>query len=77
MGSCIPIEALESVMCDVIKIRLKRRYTTRSGKGNQLLNIKTAVEQPIIKLGILGGALILFYFPLHLFFLDVTHDTFQ
>ena len=27
-------EALESVMCDVIKIRLKRRIATRSGKGN-------------------------------------------
>ena len=31
-------EALESVMCDVIKIRLKRRIATRSRKGNQLLN---------------------------------------
>ena len=38
-------------MCDVIKIRLKRRYATRSGKGNQPQNIKTAVEQPILKLG--------------------------
>ncbi len=37
-------EALESVMCDVIKIRLKRRIATRSGKGNQPLNIKTALE---------------------------------
>ncbi len=27
-------EVLESVMCDVIKIRLKMRVATRSGKGN-------------------------------------------
>ena len=46
------IEVLESVMCDVIKIRLKRRIATRSGKGNQPLNIKTAVEWPILKLGL-------------------------
>ncbi len=38
------MEALESVICDVIKLRLKRRIATRSGKGNQPLNIKTAVE---------------------------------
>ncbi len=38
-------EALESVMCDVIKIRLKIRIATRSGKGNQPLNIKTAIER--------------------------------
>ena len=31
-------------MCDVIKIRIKRRDATRSGKGNQPLNIKTAVK---------------------------------
>ena len=37
-------------MCDVIKIRLKRRIATRSGKGNQPLNIKTVVERPILKL---------------------------
>ncbi len=36
-------EALESVKRDVIKIRPKRRTATRSGKGNQLLNIRTAV----------------------------------
>ncbi len=36
-------------MCDVIKIRLKGRDTT-SGKENQPLNIKTAVEWPILKL---------------------------
>ncbi len=42
-------ESLESGMCDVIKIRLKRRDATRSGKGNQPLNIKTAVEQPLLK----------------------------
>ncbi len=45
-------EALESVLCDVIKIRLKRRDTTRSKKGNQPLNIKTALERPILKLGL-------------------------
>ena len=28
------------------------RYATRSGKGNQPLNIKTAVERPILKLGL-------------------------
>ena len=39
-------------MCDVIKIRLKSRITTRSGKRNQPLNIKTAVEMPILKLGL-------------------------
>ncbi len=46
------VEALESVMCDVIKIRLKRRTATRSGRGNQPLNIKTAVGRPILKLGL-------------------------
>ncbi len=45
-------------MCDVINIRLKRRIAARSGKGNQLLNIETTVEQPILNLGlqILGEA---------------------
>ena len=43
-------EALKSVTCDVIKINLKRRIASRSWKGNQLLNIKTAVERPILKL---------------------------
>ena len=53
-------EALKSVMCDVIKIRLKRRIASRSGKGNPLLNIKIAVERPILKLGLpnLGGVFI-------------------
>ncbi len=51
-GKIISMEALESVMCDVIKIRLKRRIATRSGKGKQPLNIKTAVERPILKLGL-------------------------
>ena len=37
-------------MYDVIKIRQKRRIATRSGKGNQLLNIKTAVERPILRI---------------------------
>ena len=39
-------------MCDVIKIRLKRWIATRSGKGKQLINSTTAVEQPILKLGL-------------------------
>ncbi len=39
-------------MCDVIKIRLKRRTAKRSGKGNQPLNIETAVKRPIFKLGL-------------------------
>ncbi len=41
---------LESGMCDVIMIRLKRRDAKRSGKGNQPLNINKAVERPILKL---------------------------
>ncbi len=45
-------EALECGMRDVIKIRFKRRYATRSGKRNQPLNIKAAVERPILKLGL-------------------------
>ncbi len=45
-------EVLESVMRDVIKIRLKRRIASRSGKGNQSLNIITAVERPILMLGL-------------------------
>ena len=36
-------------MCDVTKIRLKRRTATRSGKGTQPLNIKTAEDRPILK----------------------------
>ena len=39
-------------MCDGIKIYLNRRIATRSGKGNQPLNNKTAVERPISKLGL-------------------------
>ncbi len=41
--------ALESAMCDFIKISLKRRIATRTGKENQPLSIKTAVERPILK----------------------------
>ncbi len=65
-------EALESVMCDVIKIRLK------SGKGNQPLKFKIVVRRPILKLGLPN-----FYFtsrcipPFQLYVYDVTHDTFQ
>ncbi len=44
------VVAPESLMLDVIIKRLKRKLATRSGKGNQPLNIKTAVEQPILKL---------------------------
>ena len=47
-----PGEALESAMCDVIKIRLKRRNATRSGKGNKPQNIKSVVEMPFLKLGL-------------------------
>ena len=39
-------------MCDVIKMRLKRRDATRSGKVNQPLIIKTAVKRSILKLGV-------------------------
>ncbi len=46
------LSAAESVMCVDIKMRPKRTIPTRSGKGNQPLNIKTAVEQPILKLGL-------------------------
>ena len=46
------LEALGSVMCDVIKIHLQRRIATRSGKENQPIDIKTAVERPILKLGL-------------------------
>ncbi len=45
-------KALESFMSDVIKICPKRRIATRSREGNQPLNIKTAVERPILKLGL-------------------------
>ena len=45
-------EALESGMCDVIKVRLKRRIATRRWKGNQPLIIETALERPIVKLGL-------------------------
>ncbi len=43
-----PDEALEIVMCDVIKLHLNRRITTRSVNGTNPLNIKTAVELPIL-----------------------------
>ncbi len=42
-------EVLESGMCDIIKIRLKRRDAMRSRKGNQPLNINTFVERSISK----------------------------
>ncbi len=56
-------------MCDVMKIRLKRRIASRSGKGKQPLNIKTAVERPDYKT--LDGDIILFYFSMHPSFLEV------
>ncbi len=62
--------ALERGMRDVINISIKRRDATRSGKGNQRLIFKTAVERPILK-QILGGALILFYFSFQPTFLNV------
>ncbi len=67
------LEALESGMCDIIKLRLK----TRSWKGNQPLNIKTAEERPILKLG-LPNFRWRFYFIsllLHASFLDVYFKT--
>ncbi len=54
-GSRVPrseAEALESGMCAAIKICLKRRHASRIGNENQLLNIKTYVERPILKLGL-------------------------
>ncbi len=45
-------------MCDVIYIRLKRRIEMRIGKGNQLLNIKTALKKPILKLKLLNFILL-------------------
>ncbi len=52
-------EPLQSVMCDVIKICLKRRIATRSWKVNQQKNIKRAVEWPILKLGLTNFNLLL------------------
>ena len=71
-------------MYDVMKIRLKRRIATRSGKGNQPLNIKKGVEWPILKLGYPNFRWS-FYFILLLFvsllfrriFMTSQHDTFQ
>ncbi len=40
--------------CVTLKNSLKRRDAMRSGKGNQPLNIKTALERPILKLGLLN-----------------------
>ena len=57
-------------MCDVIKIRLKRRDARRNRKGNQPLDIKTDVERPILKIELEGGAFILSYFSLHPSLLD-------
>ena len=80
-SSIILQEALKSGMCDVIKIRLKRRITTRSGKGNQPLNINSCrtanFKARITKFQVE----LLFYFtsrcipPLQTYFYDVTHDT--
>ncbi len=45
------------------KKRLKRTIATRSGKGNQPLNIKTSVDRPILKLGLPNFMYdLLFYF---------------
>ncbi len=73
-------------ICDVIEIRIKRRdCNDASGKGNQPLNIKTAVKRrPIVKLGLTNFRwnfyfilLIVASFLFRRFFYDVTHDTFQ
>ncbi len=37
-------EALKSVMCDVIKIRLKRRSSSRSGKGINRILLESDVK---------------------------------
>ncbi len=60
-------------MCDVIKICLKIRNVTRSRKGNQPLDIKTAVERLISKLGLPNVRLSFYFifFSLHASILDV------
>ncbi len=60
-----------------MKIRLKRRIATRSGKGNQPLNTKTAVERPTVKLGLPNFRWSLHFFTSRCTFYDVTHDTLQ
>ena len=50
-------------MCDVTKIRPKRRKATRCEKGKQPLIIKTALERPILKLGY-PNFILSFYFIL-------------
>ena len=74
---------MEALECDVIKIRLRRRIPTRSGKGNQPLNIKTAIERPILEMGLPNFrwnfyfiSLLIASLLLYVFY-DVTHDTFQ
>ncbi len=47
-----PCEARESVMYDVKKYVHTKEGCSEKCKGNQPLNIKTAVEQPILKLGL-------------------------
>ncbi len=44
------IKISEALKSDVIKMSLKRRIATIIGKGNQPMNIKKAVERPILKL---------------------------
>ncbi len=73
----VNVEALESVMCNVIKIRIKRRIATRSGKGNQPLSIKTAVEWPILKLGLPNSRLSFYFILLLVASLLFTPDIFQ
>ncbi len=51
------------------KTRLKRRIATRSGKGNQPLNIKTAVERLILKLGLPKFRWSYYFIFLHVAFL--------
>ncbi len=54
------VQLLESDMCDVIKIRPKRRMQREVGKET-MLNIKTALEWPILKQG-LSNFRLSFYF---------------
>ena len=64
-------------MCDVIKIPLKRRIATRSGKGNQPPNIKTAVEGLILKLGLPNFRWNFYFILLLLAFLLCSHIFFM
>ncbi len=70
-NSIIPLKRWK-LSC-VKKIRLKRRIAMRSGKGNNPLNIKTAVELQIWKLGLpyFRWGFYFIFLSLHPSFLDV------